>query len=105
MQEGTGKRIMGSAKNAMATKIVTRRDLTWEVPESWSLAEAATVPTAYMTAYYAIVMRGRLRKGHRVLIHSATGAVGLAAVQICLNRGAEVLPSPFLFPEVSPNVG
>ena len=81
---------MGSAKNAMATKIVTRRDLTWVVPDHWSLAEAATVPTAYMTAYYSIIMRGRLRAGHRVLIHSATGAVGLAAVQICLNRGAEV---------------
>ena len=94
MQESTGKRVMGSAKNAMATKIVTRKDLTWEVPDHWSLAEAATVPTAYMTAYYAVVMRGQLRKGHRVLIHSATGAVGLAAVQISLNRGAEVCCCP-----------
>ena len=83
--------MMGSAKNALATKIVTRADLTWEVPNHWSLAEAATVPTAYMTAYYSIVMRGRLRKGMRVLIHSGTGAVGLAAIQICLNRGAEVI--------------
>ena len=91
MQEGTGKRVMGSAKNALATKIVTRADLTWEVPQHWSLAEAATVPTAYMTAYYSIVMRGRLRKDMRVLIHSGTGAVGLAAIQICLNRGAEVI--------------
>lgn len=81
---------MGSAKNALATKTATRKDLLWEVPESWSLAEAATIPTAYMTAYYSLVMRGRLRKGMRVLIHSATGAVGLAAVRICLNRGAEV---------------
>lgn len=81
---------MGSAKNAMATKVITRADLCWEVPESWSLAEAATVPTAYMTAYYSLVIRGRLRKGHRVLIHSGTGAVGLAAIQICLFRGAEV---------------
>ena len=48
------------------------------------------VPTAYMTAYYSLVMRGRLRRGMRVLIHSGTGAVGLAAIQICLTRGAEV---------------
>jgi len=41
-QEGTGTRVMGSAKNAMVTKVATRRDLVWEVPESWSLAEAAT---------------------------------------------------------------
>jgi D-arabinose 1-dehydrogenase-like Zn-dependent alcohol dehydrogenase len=47
-----------------------------------------------MTAYYSLVMRGRLRKGMRVLIHSGTGAVGLAAIQICLRRGAEVKSSP-----------
>ena len=81
---------MGSAKNAMATKVITRADLCWQVPDSWSLAEAATVPTAYMTAYYSLVVRGRLRKGQRVLIHSGTGAVGLAAIQISFFRGAEV---------------
>ena len=49
-----------------------------------------------MTAYYAMVMRGRVSKGKRVLIHSGTGAVGMAAIQICLTRGAEVNPlSPF----------
>jgi len=56
------------------------------------------VPTAYMTAYYSLVMRGRLREGMRVLIHSGTGAVGLAAIQICLNCRAEVLPPPPLRP-------
>ena len=90
MQEGTGRRVMGSAQNALATRVYTRTDLLWEVPADWSMAEAATVPTAYMTAYYALVMRGKLRKGMRVLIHSATGGVGLAATQICLNRGCEV---------------
>ena len=54
------------------------------------LQEAATVPVAYMTAYYALVMRGQLRAGMRVLIHSAAGAVGLASLHICHNRGAEV---------------
>ena len=86
------KRVMGSAMNAIATKLATRRDLVWEVPETWSLADAATVPTAYMTAYYALVMRGRLAKGMRVLIHSGTGAVGLAALRLCFSRGAEVGP-------------
>ena len=81
---------MGSAINAIATKVITRPDLLWEVPQKWSLAEAATVPTAYMTAYYSLVMRGRVQKGMRVLIHSGTGAVGLAAIQLCLSRGAEV---------------
>jgi fatty acid synthase len=54
------------------------------------MAEAATVPVAYSTAYFALIMRGGLRPGQRVLIHSGTGAVGLAAIQICLTRKCEV---------------
>ena len=84
------RRVMGNASRALGTKVVTRPQLLWHVPKAWSLAEAASVPTAYMTAYYALVMRGRLHKGMRVLIHSAAGAVGLAAVRICLSRGAQV---------------
>jgi fatty acid synthase, animal type len=62
----------------------------YPVPASWSLAEAATVPIAYSTAYFALIMRGGLRTGQKVLIHSGTGAVGLAAIRICLNRKCEV---------------
>ena len=53
---------------------------------------------AYATAYYALLIRGRLRPDFSVLIHSGSGAVGLAAIQICLSRGCEVpFPHP-LFP-------
>lgn len=62
----------------------------WDVPPNWSLKDAATVPVAYLTAYYALVMRGRMTKNSKVLIHSGTGAVGLAAIRIALYRGAEV---------------
>ena len=62
----------------------------WDIPKAWSLRDAATVPVAYLTAYYALVMRGGLEKGHKVLVHSGTGAVGLAAIRICLHRGCEV---------------
>ena len=62
----------------------------WEIPKWWSLRDAATVPVAFLTAYYALVMRGGLEAGHRVLVHSGTGAVGLAAIRICLHRGCDV---------------
>jgi len=61
----------------------------WDVPAAWSLRDAATVPVAYLTAYYSLVMRGGLVPAHRVLVHSGTGAVGLAAIRIALNRGCE----------------
>ncbi len=44
----------------------------------------------FATAWYSLVEAGRLRKGERVLIHSAAGGVGLAAVQIAKMIGAEV---------------
>ncbi len=46
------------------------RKFLWSVPESWSLEEAASVPVVYATAYYALVVRGGVRPGDKVLIHS-----------------------------------
>ena len=81
---------MGVGQNAIATRLATRGELLWDYPADWTAAQAATVPVAYCTAYYSLVMRGRLRPGQRVLIHSGSGAVGLAAIAICLHRGCEV---------------
>ena len=61
----------------------------WDVPAAWSLKDAATVPVAYLTAYYSLLMRAGLRKGQSVLVHSGTGAVGLAAIRIAHFRGCE----------------
>ena len=55
-----------------------------------SFESAATIPAAFATAYYSLHTLGRVRRGERVLIHSATGGVGLAAVQLALNAGAIV---------------
>ncbi|WP_157685590.1 zinc-binding dehydrogenase [Paenibacillus donghaensis] len=59
-------------------------------PSRISFAEAATIPIAFMTAYYALIVRGQLSLGDKVLIHTATGGVGLAAVQIAQWIGAEI---------------
>ena len=59
-------------------------------PPSLSAADAASAPVAYVTAFYALCELGRVRAGERVLVHAATGGVGLAALQICRLLGAEV---------------
>lgn len=74
----------------MATSVIVDRDYSWEVPEKWTLAEAATVPVVYTTAYYALVRRGQIRKGEKVLIHGGAGGVGQAAIAIALSYGCEV---------------
>lgn len=86
-----GKRIMGLLPaQALATTVLADQRFTWEVPDAWSLLEAATVPVVYSTAYYALIVRGNLRPGQSVLIHSGSGGVGQAAISICLNLGCEV---------------
>ena len=59
-------------------------------PPHLTLAEAATIPVAYQTAYYALHHLARLSKGESALIHSAAGGVGLAALEIARQAGAEV---------------
>ena len=81
---------MGLAPNSVATRVAARQQLVWDVPTGWSLADAATVPLAYTIAYYALVVRGSMQPGQRVLIHSGCSATGLAAVAICLHRDCEV---------------
>jgi len=59
-------------------------------PSSSSHSEAATVPTAAVTAYQALVSIGNMRIGHRVLVNGASGGVGTYAVQIAKYNSAEV---------------
>ena len=74
----------------LATTVVVDPRYVWEVPREWTLEQAATVPVAYSTAYYALVVRGALRRGDSVLIHAGSGAVGQAAIAIALSYDCEV---------------
>lgn len=52
----SGTRVMGIVANGAMSNLVTAdKDLTWPVPENWSLEEGATVPVVYATALYALV--------------------------------------------------
>ncbi|PSR19688.1 beta-ketoacyl synthase [filamentous cyanobacterium CCP3] len=59
-------------------------------PAALSFEAAAAIPTAFLTAYYGLHHQAKLRAGERILIHSAAGGVGQAAVQIAQWLGAEV---------------
>ncbi len=59
-------------------------------PESLSMAEAATVPLVWLTAWEALVDRINLQAGESVLIHGGAGGVGYIALQIAKHLGATV---------------
>ncbi len=73
-----------------ATHVVTAEHLTMQKPARLTFEEAATLPIAFLTAHYCLHEVARLQPGERVLIHAAAGGVGLAAIQIAQQVGAEV---------------
>ena len=60
-------------------------------PENMSFSEAASYQVAYLTAYVALVRRGNLQAGETLLVHGASGGVGMAAVDIGKRLGARVI--------------
>src|ERR1700744_6557178 len=70
---------------------VPRKGPLLRLPEGWSFAEGAGFRVAAHTAYHSLVHRGALRKGEVLLVHGASGGVGLAAVQLGKHLGARVI--------------
>jgi hypothetical protein len=60
------------------------------VPEGLSLLQAATVPTAYLTAWLGLHDLAGMKRGERLLVHAAAGGVGMAAIQLAQHAGVEV---------------
>eukprot|EP01133_Synstelium_polycarpum_P006791 gene6791-7894_t len=86
-----GDRVFGiHMARAMASFITCDADLVFPLPSGMSESAACTLPIAYLTAWHSLITTARLSAGERVLIHSAAGGVGLAALNISLAIGAEV---------------
>jgi NADPH2:quinone reductase len=60
-------------------------------PRGLSFSQAAAYPTAYLTAYVALVRRARAKPGEWVLVHGASGGVGLACVDLARHLGCRVI--------------
>lgn len=76
---------------AFGSFTVVPADRTAPLPEGLAPDTAAGLPIAFLTAWYALRHVGQVTAGERVLIHSATGGTGLAAIAVARLLGAEVL--------------
>lgn len=86
-----GQRVMGmSAFGSMATQIESVEHLTWIVPNTMTLRQAATIPVVYVTVYCAFVLNNPILSGKSILIHAGSGGVGLAAIRVALAYHMEV---------------
>nr|APD72085.1 type I polyketide synthase 1 [Streptomyces sp.] len=86
-----GDQVVACAFGALASQVTADARHVLPVPAGLSLPEAAALPMVLVTAWYSLVQLARLEPGETVLIHSATGGLGLAALQIARRAGAEVL--------------
>ena len=84
-----GDRVVGLGFGTFAPEVVTRAELVARAPTGISAAALATIPSAFVSAGLSFEM-ANLKAGDRVLIHTASGGVGLAAVQLAQAAGLEV---------------
>jgi NADPH:quinone reductase-like Zn-dependent oxidoreductase len=86
-----GQRVLaGTQFGGYASQVVVSAQDVVPLPEELSFEQGAAIPVNYATAWAGLIGYGSLQPGERVLIHSAGGGVGIAAMQIAKRVGAEL---------------
>jgi len=85
-----GSKVMGMGLGLFKSSIASDSVISWTIPDSWDLADAATIPCVYSTIYYALDYKCRIQKGQTILIHAGAGGIGQASIHVCLLRGLKV---------------
>ncbi|UMB71291.1 type I polyketide synthase [Mycobacterium paraterrae] len=91
-----GQRVYGSMQGAFASRFNVPGQFLAPIPDGVSAVEAATIPAAALTVRLSFDWSG-LNPGDKVLIHAASGGVGLAAIQMAQQHGAEVYATASTF--------
>ncbi len=76
----------GFAETAVAPEFFT-----FPLSPELDFAQGAALVLNYHTAYFALLLRGRLREGETVLVHGAAGGVGTASLQVAKGLGANTI--------------
>jgi NADPH2:quinone reductase len=79
------------ALGGFAETVVAPEYFTFALPDELDFAQGAGLILNYHTAYFCLVMRGRLKAGESVLIHGAAGGVGTASIQVAKATGASTI--------------
>ncbi|MDT7756185.1 MAG: mycoketide-CoA synthase, partial [Mycobacterium sp.] len=85
-----GQRVMGLFPEGTGTLVAADARLIAPIPAGWTDPEAAAVLVVFTTAYLGLRELADVQPGQSILIHAATGGVGLAAIQLARHWGMEV---------------
>ena len=83
--------LSGTATGAYAEQALCEESQVHPLPDNVTFAQGAGVSIPYATAYRALFQRARARPGETVLVHGASGGVGVAAVQLARAAGMSVI--------------
>lgn len=81
----------GSATGCYAEQAICDENQVYPLPPNVDFAAGAALGVPYSTAYFALYYRAHTMPGETVLIHGASGAVGLAALQLAKNNGIRAI--------------
>jgi NADPH:quinone reductase-like Zn-dependent oxidoreductase len=85
-----GDEVMGMGNDVFGSFAILPASYLVRKPAHLSFTEAVTIPVVFLTVWHALRTQARMQPGESVLIHSAAGGVGLAAVQLSQFIGAEI---------------
>jgi synaptic vesicle membrane protein VAT-1 len=87
-----GDKVIGITRfGGYSDTVVLRPEQLFPLPATMTFSQGAAVPVNYLTTYQMLFAMGSIRKGDKVLVHSAAGGIGLAAIELCRIAGAEVV--------------
>ena len=85
-----GDEVLAFAPASFANRAVTSQLAVMHKPAELSFEAAATIPAAFFTVYHSLIELAALQSGEKILIHGGAGGVGIAAIQIAKQIGAEI---------------
>ena len=85
-----GDHVVGFGPSSFSNRVLTQSSALSVIPAGMSFAAASTIPSTFLTVYYALHQLAQLQPGEKVLIHGAAGGVGIAAIQLAQWIGADI---------------
>ncbi|CAL8109977.1 unnamed protein product [Orchesella dallaii] len=89
-----GDRVMGmnvTKTLSLPSHYKADQDLLIEIPTKFTFAEVVTLPAVFSTAVYCLINIAKMKRGDTILIHTASGGVGLCAIQLAQQVGADII--------------
>ncbi|CAF1688132.1 unnamed protein product, partial [Adineta ricciae] len=86
-----GDQVFGFANHCFASQVITHEHFLVKKPLHLSHTDAVSLPIVFATVYAGLIVKAQLKPGETVLIHSAAGGIGQAAIQLCQHVGARII--------------